>query len=154
MSKRSISNISWGLSLGRRLLLFQSFKQFTSWAACLALTIFFSKLIFDYISVDIESPVVFVMLIGLGSLVSVVIALPATFSFNRDDAAALDIFFENVKYLGYVDVGDVEPLVFCQKGPSFLRWDESDVYVYLNSETVTVTGPYSIIRRLRAQLHK
>jgi len=148
-----VSSLRFPLPAWRYALLFQSWSQFQSWALIVLGTV----LAINGLLALLQSHVVPVegVLIGsvFGSLFSVIMVLPAEFEFKPGPSSALTTVQNYLEYFGYVRGEDgANAIVYRQKLPKFLRWEEGKVFIKQTDGSITVKGPLMILRKVQRSL--
>ncbi|QBI13479.1 hypothetical protein [Xanthomonas oryzae] len=151
---RKVSDVSWSVSFIRRLALFQSLRQFISWAFCV--------IAFYYILILVESVIGVKLFKGWGififpvvfSLYSVYCALPCRFYvFGAPLSEVKSRVDEVVVKSGYIISSSVDgKLSYRSKLPKWLSWSENSVYLIDEEGKICVESPRLIIRRLHSSI--
>lgn len=136
-------------------LLFQSWPQFQSWALLVAAT-----------AALLQSAVILAggklipvegMLLGMaiGSLAAVAMVLPARFTVAPATPGQLPQVVAEVEGLHYAAAEKRgAAVVYHQRLPRFLRWDEGNITVSSAAGHLIIEGPVSVLKKVRAKLIK
>ncbi|NHZ93557.1 hypothetical protein F2P45_31825 [Massilia sp. CCM 8733] len=153
-SHGAISALTYPHPLWRYLLLFQSWSQLGSWLLIvLASTLPMHALLMG----QKGAPPLAALLCGtsLGSLVSVCMVLPVRFSVASAGAASMRSLLDTLARLGSVqDRRSGASAVYLQKLPRVLRWNEGAVRIAQHRGAIVVSGPRSIVGRMRKAVLK
>ncbi len=153
-SHEAISALTYPQPFWRYLLLFQSWPQLGSWLIIvLASTLPLHALLMG----QEGAPPLAGLLCGtaLGSLVSVCMVLPVRFSVAHADAASMRSLLDTLARLGYVqDQRTGASVVYLQKLPRILRWNEGAVTIAQLHGTIVVSGPRFIVGWMRKDVLK
>ena len=153
-SHEAISALTYPQPFWRYLLLFQSWPQLGSWLIIvLASTLPLHALLMG----QEGAPPLAGLLCGtaLGSLVSVCMVLPVRFSVAHTDAASMRSLLDTLARLGYVqDQRTGASVVYLQKLPRILRWNEGAVTIAQLHGTIVVSGPRFIVGWMRKDVLK
>lgn len=149
----AVSGLKFPLPAWRYALLFQSWSQFQSWAIIVLGTV----LAINGLLALLQSHVVPVegVLIGcaFGSLMSVIMVLPVEFEFKPSSCNPQATLQNYLEYFGYVRSDDgTNAIVYRQKLPKFLRWEEGKVFITRPDGSIRVKGPLMILRKLQRAL--
>lgn len=151
-SRGAISALTYPRPFWRYLLLFQSWSQLGSWLVMvLAVTLPMHALMIGLK----EAPPLVALLCGtaLGSLGSVCMVLPVQFSVAPAGAASMRSLLDTLERLGYVqERRSGASAVYLQKLPRVLRWNEGALRIAQHRGTIVVSGPRSIVGRMRKAL--
>jgi hypothetical protein len=145
-----VSSMTFPKPVWRYLLLFQSWSQFQSWGCCvLAMTVLMYFLF--GLSAASALPIQAAALGAvLGSLASVVMVLPTTFVVRACPERVVHSLTSELEAQGYVLlVSRADTVIFRQKLPRLLRWDEGNVTIERVGDRVVVTGPLVILKKAR-----
>lgn len=143
-----VSSVTFLKPAWRYLLLFQSWSQLQSWGFCVLAMLVLIHLFFG-LSDTHELPMLTVAMGAvLGSLSSVVMVLPATFVISACPERVVHSLTSELEVLGYVLQGSqAGTLVYRQKLPRLLRWDEGNVTIARAGDRIIVTGPLMILKK-------
>lgn len=150
----NISAISYPQPPWRYILVFQSWSQLSSWIIIVLLT----TLLMYGLLVGLKEPLpIEGLLLGvaLGSLVSVVMVVPAQFRMHVTTMDSVETFYSVMDGIHYVESHRTPDfIVYRQKLPRFLRWREGEVVVRPNDGCLVIDGPRAILVRVREELIK
>jgi cadmium resistance protein CadD (predicted permease) len=143
-----VSSVTFPKPAWRYLLLFQSWSQLQSWGVCVLAMLVLIHLFFG-LSDTHELPMQTVAMGAvLGSLASVVMVLPSTFVVSACPERVVHALTSELEVLGYVLQGSqAGTLVYRQKLPRLLRWDEGNVTIARAGDRIIVTGPLMILKK-------
>jgi hypothetical protein len=137
----------------RRFLLFQSWPQFLSWLAAIALVIGLGEAIV-YLTGHRPSLPFGAIAGGIGgALPSLWLTRQVSFRVRGPGRAAAWNEAERFLSSRYRSTArEGEAVLFRPKLPRWLRWDEQDVRMSMDRDGMLVTGPYSVVLELRRLL--
>jgi hypothetical protein len=149
----TVSALSYPLPAKRYWLLFQSWTQLQSYLLIvLACTLLIHGL--ALVSSARVMPVG-ALLAGFaaGGLISVLMVMQARFTVAPASEAAVRRVVTEVECARYIEVGARgNAIVYRQNLPRLLRWDEGNISVAREGDTLVLTGPVANVRRIRARL--
>jgi hypothetical protein len=152
-SPLTVSTLSYPLPARRYWLLFQSWTQLQSYLVIvLASTLAIHGL--ALVSGARVMPIG-ALLAGLavGGLISVLMVMKARFTVAPASEAAVRRVVTEVECARYVEVGaQGNAIVYRQNLPRLLRWDEGNIQVARDGDTLVLTGPVAKLRSIRARL--
>lgn len=91
--------------------------------------------------------------VAAGALVSVLMVLPARFSVAPASEAAVRRAVTEVECARYVEAGARgNAIVYRQNPPRLLRWDEGNITIARDGDTLVLTGPTIALRNIRKRL--
>ncbi len=86
---------------------------------------------------------------------SVIMVTPVEFRFKRKGDRFLYMLVERIYYLGYIQDSQAEKIIiFKQKLPSWLRWNEGNIVIEKYDDEVLVKGGLFILANLRRFIQK
>lgn len=149
----SVSAISYPLPARRYWMLFQSRSQLRSYL----LIVLACTFVIHALALLSRAQVmpVGVLLAGLtaAGLISVVMVMKAQFTVAPASEVAVRRVLTEVECARYVEVGARgDAIVYRQNLPRLLRWEEGNIAVTRDGDTLVLTGPVSNLRRIRARL--
>ena len=149
----TVSEISYPQPAWRYRMLFQSWGQLQSWL----LIVVGCTLAIHFLAVYSNGRVMPIgyLLAGLatGGLISVLMVLPARFTVSPASEAAVRRVVTEVEVARYIENGVVaNAVMYRQNLPRVLRWDEGNISVAREGETLILTGPVVNLKRIRARL--
>ena len=149
----SVSAISYPLPQWRYRMLFQSWQQLQSWLLIVigcTLAIHFLALV----SKTRVMPIGYLLAgLAIGGLISVLMVLPARFTVSPASEAAVRRVITEVEVARYIENGVVgNAVMYRQNLPRILRWDEGNISVARDGETLILTGPVVNLKRIRSRL--
>ena len=149
----SVSAISYPLPQWRYRMLFQSWQQLQSWL----LIVIGCTLAIHFLALASQTRVMPIgyLLAGLaiGGLISVLMVLPARFTVSPASEAAVRRVITEVEVARYIENGVVgNAVMYRQNLPRILRWDEGNISVARDGETLILTGPVVNLKRIRSRL--
>jgi hypothetical protein len=152
-SKLIVSAIAYPLPARRYWMLFQSWTQLQSYL----LVVLACTLLIHGLAVVSGARVMPLgaLLAGLaaGGLISVLMVMKARFTVAPASEAAVRRVVTEVECAGYIEVGAQDnAIVYRQNLPRVLRWDEGNVHVSRDGDTLVLSGPVAKLRRIRARL--
>ncbi len=156
-----ISPVRVTVGIWRRLLIFQSFRQLTSFSVCVAAAFAIGGLGAPLVLPALESkanwPVVALISVLVGSLPSAIGAIPSAFSIITQDegvASFIQRLDEGIRLIGYhVFAKNRDRTSYSTSHPAWLRWNENTIVVEIKSpRLIVVTGPLFSLSRLRDRL--
>lgn len=148
-----VSKLVFPRPIWRYLLLFQSWAQMQSWGFYVTILLALMSSIFAFLKprfLPVEG-----VLIGtvLGSLVSLIMVLPAEFVVRSRSSRVFSSLTRQLEGLGYVlQDSRMDAVVYRQKLPRYLRWDEGNVTIKLSGDRYVVKGAMSIVIKVRHSL--
>ncbi|HEX8613455.1 MAG TPA: hypothetical protein VF800_19415 [Telluria sp.] len=148
----NISGISYPKPIWRYMLLFQSWSQLSSWLVIVLST---TLIMYGFFAEFKEVATLWKLFFGvsLGSLVSVLMVLPAQVKVSSNSTGAVKSVVLVLEQLHYVESHRTADTVFYrQKLPRFLRWAEGAMVVQRNPESIVIDGPRAVLGRVRAEL--
>ncbi len=152
-AKLAVSAITYPLPAKRYWMLFQSWTQLQSYLLIvLACTLAIHGLA---IASGARVMPLGALLAGLavGALISVLMVMKARFSVSPASEAAVRRVVTEVECARYIEVGARgNAIVYRQNLPRLLRWDEGNIHVARDGDTLVLTGPVANLRRIRARL--
>lgn len=152
-SKLIVSAISYPLPARRYWMLFQSWTQLQSYL----LIVLACTLLIHGLAVVSGARVMPLgaLLAGLaaGGLISVLMVMKARFTVAPASEAAVRRVVTEVECAGYIEVGAQDnAIVYRQNLPRVLRWDEGNLHVSRDGDTLLLSGPVAKLRRIRSRL--
>jgi hypothetical protein len=148
-----VSPIDYPLAPRRYWLLFQSWSQLQSYLLIvLACTLGIHGLA---IASGARVMPLGALLAGLavGGLISVLMVMKARFTVSPASEAAVRRVVTEVECARYIEVGKRDnAIVYRQNLPRVLRWDEGNIHISRDGDTLVLTGPVANLRRIRARL--
>ena len=149
----TVSAISYPLPNWRYRVLFQSWGQLQSWLLMVVgctLAIHFLAL---YSNARVM-PIGYLLAgLAIGGLISVLMVLPARFTVSPASEAAVRRVITEVEVARYIENGVVgNAVMYRQNLPRILRWDEGNISVARDGETLILTGPVVNLKRIRSRL--
>ncbi len=91
--------------------------------------------------------------LGAGGLISVLMVMKARFTVAPASEAAVRRVVTEVECARYIEVGARDnAIVYRQNLPRVLRWDEGNISVARDGDTLVLTGPVVKLRAIRARL--
>lgn len=137
----------------RYLLLFQSRRQFESWLVAVLLAasaVYLSVTLWHQPLLPLAS--VLAAVVGV-SLCSVMMVLPAQLTVSATAPDTMPLLHARLCALRYVEGCRFgKSIVFRQDLPRFLRWDEAEVTMRTEPDTVVFTGPVFMLKVIRSSL--
>lgn len=129
----------------RNLLLFQSVQQLGHWLATYTVLVAVLAVLSALLELDAMPLPVFFISTAIGASGSLLFSLPVVATGGRREGllGSVEDFLLNHGYRFEGISGGVRK--FCQTGPSFLRWDESDVYIAYTADSLEIRGPYLMV---------
>ncbi|MBQ5941478.1 hypothetical protein [Massilia sp. AB1] len=150
-----VSRLGFPLPLWRNLLLFQSYRQLQSWILIVVGTVWLVCFATRFFASHMLPIGVALMGVSCGALISVAMSIPAEFHVLRRPERLTGLLASRLQYLGYMELsstGDV--IVYRQRGPRCLRWDESNVRVREYPDKIVVRGAWFIVADLRRWIQR
>lgn len=149
----TVSEISYPLPNWRYRVLFQSWGQLQSWL----LIVVGCTLVIHFLALYSSARVMPIgyLLAGLaiGGLISVLMVLQARFTVSPASEAAVRRVITEVEVARYIENGVVgNAVMYRQNLPRMLRWDEGNISVARDGETLILTGPVVNLKRIRSRL--
>lgn len=144
----SVSDVTFPHPAWRYLLLFQSWQQLRSWG----LRVLVALVLVNYLLTFANAGLRHAVLAGavLGSLPSVVMALPTRFVVSACPDRVVRTLASELEALGYVSQGSRAGVaLYRQNLPRLLRWDERNVRIERAGDRLIVTGPFMILKKAR-----
>lgn len=152
-ARQVVSTVTSACSSWRCLVLFQSWSQFQSWIFFVVLTCLTLRFASFALGAD-EIPVGGIVIGAVfGSMWSVVSVIPARFTVSPASRATVCALSDELQTLNYITAetrGSVT--VYRQNLFRFLRWDEGNVQIRVDTDLITVTGAQVIVRRLHRKI--
>ena len=152
------TEVCYAVGFWRRILMFQSWKQFYSFSTAVAAAICVVALTARFLIPDFSSPsAVFTVPAGaiFAALFLVVGALPATFHITVDTVQSMALLINDIEgkicRMGYkknVAAG----FSYIPKTPKWLSWNENRISVTCKDNVVTLCGPKLTLNALRKRL--
>ena len=145
-----VSNVTFPKPVWRYALLFQSWSQLQSWGLFVFAAIVLMNFFFGLS--ETGGPPMEGILVGalLGSLVSVIMVLPTSFVVSPCPERVVHALTSELDVLGYVLLdAQADTVIYRQKLPRMLRWDEGNVSIERAGNTLIVTGPLVILKKSR-----
>lgn len=96
--------------------------------------------------------------IAIGSLVSVLMVIPAQFTISPSSDESMRRLITQLKEMRYIETVQREIaqertcVVYRQNLPRLLRWDEGDVTISLQPNLILICGAQAVLKRIRFQL--
>ena len=145
-----VSGVTFPKPTWRYVLLFQSWAQLQRWGFCVLAMIVMIHFFFG-LSDTHELPMQGVTMGAVvGSLASVVMVLPSTFVVSACPEGVVYSLASELEALGYVLlVSRSDTVIYRQKLPRLLRWDEGNVSIERAGDRIIVTGPLMILKKAR-----
>lgn len=152
-SSFAVSEMSYPLPGWRYQLLFQSWGQLQSYMAIvLACTLVIQALALASSARVMPLP----YLLGgmfLGGLISVVMVMKARFTVAPASEAAVRRVVTEVEVAGYLENGvQGNAVKYRQNLPRVLRWDEGNISVARDGDTLVISGPMLKLKTIRKRL--
>ena len=149
----TVSEISYPLPAWRYRALFQSWGQLQSYL----LIVLGCTLAIHFLAVYSKARVMpigyLLALLAAGGLISVLMVLPARFTVSPASEAAVRRVVTEVEVARYIENGVVgNAVMYRQNLPRVLRWDEGNISVARDGETLILTGPVVNLKRIRSRL--
>jgi hypothetical protein len=134
-------------------LLFQSWRQFSSWLAILLVSAMAIQSLALLAGVALLSTAVLLAALALGGLISVIMVLPARVTLAPSSEVAVGRVIDELTFMRYVEVGARgNAVVYRQNLPRVLRWDEGNIHLARDGDTLVISGPMANLRRIRLGL--
>ena len=148
-----VSPISYPLPARRYWMLFQSRAQLQSWLLMvLACTLLIHGLAVAS-GARVMPPALLLAGFAAAGSISVLMAMKARFTVAPASEAAVRRVITEVECARYLEVGAKDDaIVYRQNLPRLLRWDESNINIARDGDTLVLTGPVAALRRIRARL--
>ena len=149
----TVSAISYPLPAWRYRLLFQSWGQLQSYLVI----VLGCTLAIHFLAVYSKTrvmPIAYLLAgLAIGGLISVLMVLQARFTVSPASEAAVRRVVTEVEVARYIENGVVgNAVVYRQNLPRILRWDEGNISVAREGETLILTGPVVNLKQIRARL--
>jgi hypothetical protein len=149
----TVSPLTFPLPASRNAMLFQSWTQLQSYLLIVlasGLAIHGLALVSGKRMMPLGA-----LLAGLaaGGLISVLLAIKARFTVAPASEAAVRRVITEIECAGYVEVGARDhAIVYRRNVARLLRWNESNIAVSRDGESLVLTGPVGKLRAIRARL--
>ena len=149
----SISAVEYPVAFWRYLILFQSWRQLESWSVTVVATAWAIHGAMYIAGLQLLPVDGLLLGIAIGSIFSVVMAMPIQFQIKSPANLSIEHIYSLLDKFHYVEMLKTnESISFRQNLPRFLRWDEGNVLVAFGPNECKITGPQSIVRRIRSSL--
>ncbi|MGK5079557.1 hypothetical protein [Janthinobacterium sp. HLX7-2] len=153
--RSSVTDIFFPLEKWRYFVLFQSKSQALSWiVTLLACMVIISYLV--SLDGDANIPLDGILFgAAIGSSFSLVAVLPAKFIVADNGLGMLSEIEVRLLKMNYVDEKRINGIyIYRQNLPRLLRWDEGNIKISDDGDTLSVSGGYFSLRKLRSSLLK
>ncbi len=154
-SPLTISPLSYPLPAWRYWMLFQSWAQLRSYLLMVA---FCTAVIHGLALASggrVMPPAALFGLLAAGGLISALLVLRARFTVSPASEACVRRVVTEVECARYIEVGARDNAVlYRQNLPRVLRWEEGNISIGRDGDSLVLTGPMASLRRIRAQLRK
>ncbi|UUZ47621.1 hypothetical protein LP420_31300 [Massilia sp. B-10] len=148
-----VSAVKYHRPLWRYVILFQSWSQFRSWLGMFALACLTVCAFLLIMGQPVKSFEVIRISVAIGSLVAVVMTLPAQFTVRTSEATPFRAIVNELKNMHYHEqLHSENNVVYHQELPRLMRWNEGDVLIQSEANVATITGPTFILTILRDRL--
>lgn len=149
----TVSSVLYPRPAWRYCLLFQSWKQFSSWLALLLVSALAMQSLALLAGAPLLSTAVLLAALAVGGLISVAMVLPVRVSVTPSSEQAVGRVIDELGFMRYVEVGARDnAVVYRQNLPRVLRWDEGNIRLLRDGDHLVIEGPAVNVRRVRLGL--